>query len=89
MQWTMSKKLCEAPMKRRVRDTSQTPKRLAYLWMGMIKPRLFEVESMLEASIFPTISKRRYGMEVEGTPVKDFDRKKAEGSSAKPLAIRV
>jgi len=57
MQWKMSNKLYEAWAKRRVRVTSQTPKRLAYLWMDMIKPKLCAVESVYEIPTSPTISK--------------------------------
>ena len=71
MQWIMSKKLCEAPMKRRVRVTSQTPRGFAYLWMNMIKPKWCEVESVFEVSILSAISKRRYGIEIEGNSVVD------------------
>ena len=54
----------------------------------MIKPRVIEVESMLEASIFLTISKRRYGMEVEGIPVEDFDREKSRKILCKSLWLQ-
>ena len=77
MQWKMSKKLYGAWVKRRVRVTPQTPRRLAYLWMDMIKPKLFEVESVFETPIFPIISKRRYGMKAEGNPVFHLDRMKS------------
>ena len=40
MQRTKSDKLCEAWVKRRIRDTSQLPRRFAYLWMGMTTPRV-------------------------------------------------
>ena len=65
----MSKNLCEAWVKRRVRDTSQSPRWLAYLWLNMATPRWCEEESTLEFSKLQTISKRRYGMETEGNPV--------------------
>lgn len=47
MQGTMSKNLCEAWVKRRVRDTSQSPRWLAYLWLDMATPRWCEEESVL------------------------------------------
>ena len=68
MQWTMSDKLCEAWVKRRIRNTSQLPRWFAYLWLDMAKPRLCEVESVLEVSLPETTSKRRYGVEMEGNP---------------------
>jgi hypothetical protein len=66
MQWIMSKKLCEAPRKMSIRDTSQLPRRSANLWSGMVNPRLCEGESVRETSIYNGISKRRYGMQMEG-----------------------
>jgi len=73
-----SNNLCEAWVKRRVRDTSQLPRRLAYLWLDMVTPRLCKGESVFEASIFATISKRRYGMETEGNPIGHCDRMKSK-----------
>ena len=77
MRGKMSNNLCEAWVKRRVRDTSQLPRRLAYLWLDMVTPRLCKGESVFEASIFATISKRRYGMETEGNPIGHCDRMKS------------
>ena len=37
----------------------------------MIKPKWCEVESVFEVSILLAISKRRYGIEVEGNSVVD------------------
>ncbi len=45
--------------------------------MDRIKPRWFEVESVLETPIFPIISKRRYGMKAEGNPAEDLSRMKS------------
>jgi hypothetical protein len=88
MQWKMSNKLYEAWAKRRVRVTSQTPKRLAYLWMNMIKPKLWEVESVYEIPTSSIISKRRYGMEAEGSPETRIIRAKSLAYRQKPLARR-
>ena len=68
MQWTMSNKLCEAWVERRIRDTSQLPRWFAYLWLDMVNPKLCEGESVFEISIPESISKRRYGMQAEGNP---------------------
>ena len=78
MQWTMSNKLCEAPVKMQIRCERRTPpRRSANLWLDMVKPRLFKVESVLEVSLLSAISKRRYGMEVEGNSVVLHDRVKS------------
>lgn len=67
MQGTMSNNLCEALRIRQIRSTSQLPRRSAYLRSDMVTPRLCEEESVLEVSIGRNISKRRYGMETEGS----------------------
>jgi len=70
MQWTMSKKLCEAPRKMQTRDERRTsPRGSANLWLDKVKPKLCEVESVFEVSTYIDISKRRYGMEVKGNPI--------------------
>jgi hypothetical protein len=67
MQWTMSKKLCEALRIMQIRSQRRRlPRRSAYLWSGMVKPRSCEVESVYESSTLPPISKRRYGIEMGG-----------------------
>ena len=81
----MSNNLCEAPMKRRIRVTSLTPRGFAYLGTDMIKPRWFKVEPVLETSIFLIISKRRYGMKAEGSPAEDLSRMKSKSISCKSL----
>jgi hypothetical protein len=70
MQWTMSDKPCEALRIRWIRrQCRRRPRWSAYLWSGMVKPKLCEVESVCEGSIPVSISKRQYGMEMEGSPV--------------------
>jgi hypothetical protein len=67
MQRTMSDKLCEALRIRQIRSQCRRrPRRSAYLWLGMVKPRLCEVESVFESSITSSIPKRQYGLQVEG-----------------------
>lgn len=69
MRWTRSNKPCEAPRIMQIRDQCRRPPRWsANLWLGMVKPRLCEVESVFEASSVLTISKRQYGMEAVGNP---------------------
>ena len=69
MQWTMSNKLYEALGIRRIRSLCRgLPRWSAYLWSGMVKPRLCKVESVYESSIPQSTSKRQYGVEVEGNP---------------------
>ena len=69
MQWTMSKKLCEAPMKRSIRGKRQMhPRWSAYLRQNMVNPKLCEDESVIEASNYSSISKWRYGIQAEGNP---------------------
>ena len=86
MQWIMSNKLCEAPVKMQIRGERRTPPIWsANLWLGMVKPRLFEVESVFEISLCSAISKRRYGMEVEGNSVSYFDRVKSNFVGCKRL----
>jgi hypothetical protein len=68
MRWTMSDKPCEALRIRQIRSLCRgLPRRSAYLWSGMVKPRLCEVESVFESSILWSTSKRQYGVEVEGS----------------------
>ena len=70
MRWTMSNKPCEALRIRQIRSLCRgLPRRSAYLWSGMVKPRLCEVESMFESPITPSTSKRQYGVEMEGNPI--------------------
>ena len=65
----MSDNLCEALMKMPIRAERRTaPRWSANLWLNMANPRLCEDESMCEASKCRPISKRRYGMEAEGSP---------------------
>ena len=78
MQGTMSKNLCEAPRTMQIRSTPQLPRRSANLWSDMDTPRLCEEESVLEISRALTISKRRYGMEAEGSPISEIDRMKSK-----------
>lgn len=69
MQRTMSNNLCEVPMKRSIRgNTSNAPNTVGLPVADMVNPRLCEDESVLEASINDGISKRRYGIQVEGNP---------------------
>jgi hypothetical protein len=78
MQRTMSNKLCEALMKRQIRSQCRRLSRgSAYLWSGMVKPRLCEVESVFETSISPFTSKRQYGVQIEGNPILIRDRMKS------------
>lgn len=67
MRWIMSRKLCEVPMKRSIRGrTSIAPKKVGLPETDMVNPRSFEDESVLETSIEYSISKRRYGIQMEG-----------------------
>ncbi len=67
MQGTMSKNLCEALRTMQIRSERRTlPRRSANLWSDMANPRWCKDKSVFEISIPATISKRRYGMEVEG-----------------------
>jgi len=69
MQRTMSNNLCEVPMKRSIRDrTSIVLKKVGLPETDMVKSKLCEIESVLETSILEGISKRRYGVQMEGNP---------------------
>ena len=65
----MSDNLCEAPMKRSIRDTRRIyPRRSAYLrqiWLNRSGVRL---NPCLNPHYISSISKRRYGVQMEGNP---------------------
>ncbi len=72
MQRTMSNNLCEAPMKRSIRGKRQThPRGSAYLRRDKVNPRLLKDESVYETSIRKSISKWRYGIQMEGNSQKN------------------
>lgn len=78
MQGTMSKNLCEALRIMQIRSERRTlPRRSANLWSEMATLRWFEEESVYEISKSATISKRRYGIEIEGNPTFRFGRMKS------------
>lgn len=69
MQRTMSNNLCEVPMKRSIRGrTSIVPKKVGLPETDMVKSKLCEIESVYETSLMFGISKRRYGVQMEGNP---------------------
>ena len=70
MQRTMSNNLCEVPMKRSIRgNTSNAPNKVGLPETNMVNPKLCEDESVYETSILDSISKRRYGIQAEGSPI--------------------
>ena len=89
MRGTMSNKPCEAPRIMWIRSTSQLSRRSANLGLDMVKPRLCEVESVYEISTYEIISKRRYGMKIEGNLVSRTDKIKGTLVVRMPLAKRV
>jgi hypothetical protein len=90
MQGTMSENLCEALMKMPIRAERRTaPRWSANLWLNMANPRLCKDKSMCETSKCRPISKRRYGMEAEGSPEHEVQDEKQYQNMRMPLAIGV
>ncbi|MFX0108930.1 MAG: hypothetical protein ACFE7R_11640, partial [Candidatus Hodarchaeota archaeon] len=57
-------------------------RRSANLWSNKVTSRLCETELVLETSSALSISKRRYGVEVEGTPKSGFLGRKSSSAGA-------
>lgn len=70
MRGKVSENLCEAPMIMRIRGKRRIPPgRFANLWSNKVKSRSCKVESVYETSEGMSISKRRYGIQAEGSPI--------------------
>ena len=84
MQGKMSKNLCEAWVKRRIRNTSQLPIRFAYLRLDKVTGLLKAMESVFEASTTGTIHMRQSGIERQKVTLSSGERLKAKTS---PFAL--
>ena len=74
MQGIMSESLCEAPRTMQIRGKRRMPPRgSANLWSDMVTLRYCEEKPVLETSTDRSISKRRYGVQAEGSPIRIKD----------------
>ena len=82
MQWTMSKKLCEVPMKRSIRGKRRMhPRRSAYLRQIWLNRSCVRLNPCMKPHYFRSILKRRYGIQMEGNPQSRIMRMKSRLST--------